>query len=217
MPISKEDDKSSWEQYHKILLSHKPLLPSRRNLHAAAMAAQSPATAERHHLLPCSQTCNNVTLPEPSQRIAPPPEEKRSCHPRANLADHRDAPPPLRPSSPRARANQMQRFCVATATAGRQRVSVAAPHTCSVTAMAATSSNLFHEPDPSQHRKPPRWSSRRQPRSQGEECESETLILERDTLHHVPASDRTVKLVNSGQLVNWSKYAVNSGQNCKYG
>ncbi|QCD93157.1 hypothetical protein DEO72_LG5g1228 [Vigna unguiculata] len=52
---------------------------------------------------------------------------------------------------------------------------------------------------------------------EGEECESETLILEGDSLRHVSASDRTVKLVNWSTLVNWSKSAVNSGQNCKYG
>jgi len=49
-----------------------------------------------------------------------------------------------------------------------------------------------------------------QPR-EGEECESETLILERDSLHHVSSCYWTVK------LVNWSKSAVNSGQNCKNG
>ena len=62
----------------------------------------------------------------------------------------------------------------------------------------------------------PRRSSRAVTR-EGEECERETLVLERDTLRHVSASDRTVKLVNWSTLVNWSKSAVNSGQNCKYG
>ena len=37
------------------------------------------------------------------------------------------------------------------------------------------------------------------------------------TLRHVSASDRIVKLVNWSTLVKWSKSAVNSGQNCKYG
>jgi len=49
-----------------------------------------------------------------------------------------------------------------------------------------------------------------QPREE-EECESETLILERYSLRHVSCSYWTVK------LVNWSKPAVNSGQNYKNG
>jgi len=48
-----------------------------------------------------------------------------------------------------------------------------------------------------------------QPR-EGEECESETLILDRDSLRHVSCCYWTVKLVNNGQLVKassqlWSK------------
>jgi len=45
--------------------------------------------------------------------------------------------------------------------------------------------------------------------------EAETLILERDSLHHMSASDCTVKPVKYGQLVNWAAKLVKSGQKVK--
>jgi len=54
-----------------------------------------------------------------------------------------------------------------------------------------------------------------QSHSQGRNMEAETVILERDSLHHVSASDCTVKLVKYGQLVNGATKLVKFGQKVK--
>jgi len=47
--------------------------------------------------------------------------------------------------------------------------------------------------------------------------EAETLVWKESALCHMSGCYWIVKLVNWSTLVNWSKAAVNFGQNCKNG
>jgi len=200
--------------HHFITITPLPATHQQRQHHqSAAMAAQpssSTVAAAANHGAATTTTSISIAAPRTAttnSNASPPATD------RASSAHHCTS---HRPSS-RLRTCNFEPSSGATRDHHSRTCNHRAAAAASIT-VPPLSSPFTHLPSPEKKTSPeqPARQSNRAVTREGEECESETLILERESAL-CATCQHLIEQSNWSTLVNWSKSAVNSGQNCKYG